>query len=162
MWLQLDSNPQPVWVNGWVFVYKLSGSGFESSCSHIDKFWLNLPSEDSSDRYILEVDLKYSNELHDLHDYYPLTPGKFEINYNILSKHCSNIASKCGIIIGRVNKLFPNLGNKTKNIFYYINLQLCFSMGMKLLSVHRILKFKQFDWLKNTLILIQTKEEFCH
>ena len=24
----------PVWPNGWVFVYELSGSGFESSCSH--------------------------------------------------------------------------------------------------------------------------------
>ena len=23
------------WLNGWVFVYKLSGCGFESSCSHI-------------------------------------------------------------------------------------------------------------------------------
>ena len=36
-WLQLDSNPEPpVWPNGWVFVYKLSGSGFESSCSHLN------------------------------------------------------------------------------------------------------------------------------
>ena len=25
----------PVWRNGGVFVYKLSGFGFESSCSHI-------------------------------------------------------------------------------------------------------------------------------
>ena len=25
----------PVWPNGWVFVYELSGSGFESSCSHL-------------------------------------------------------------------------------------------------------------------------------
>ena len=24
----------PVWLNGWVFVYELSGSGFDSSCSH--------------------------------------------------------------------------------------------------------------------------------
>ena len=32
-WLQLDSNP--VWPNGWVFDYELSGSGFESSCSHL-------------------------------------------------------------------------------------------------------------------------------
>ena len=32
-WLRLDSNP--VWPNGWVFVYELSGSGFESSCSHL-------------------------------------------------------------------------------------------------------------------------------
>ena len=25
-----------VWPNGWVFVYELSGSGFESSCSHLN------------------------------------------------------------------------------------------------------------------------------
>ena len=25
----------PVWPNGWVFVYELSGCGFESSCSHL-------------------------------------------------------------------------------------------------------------------------------
>ena len=25
----------PVWLNGWVFVYKLSGCGFESRCSHL-------------------------------------------------------------------------------------------------------------------------------
>ena len=25
----------PVWPNGWVFVYQLSGSGFKSSCSHL-------------------------------------------------------------------------------------------------------------------------------
>ena len=27
-----------VWSNGWVFIYELSGCGFESSCSHIK--WL--------------------------------------------------------------------------------------------------------------------------
>ena len=32
--LQLDSNP--VWPNGSVFVYELSGCGFESSCSHLN------------------------------------------------------------------------------------------------------------------------------
>ena len=25
-----------VWVNGWVFVYELSGYEFESGCSHVD------------------------------------------------------------------------------------------------------------------------------
>ena len=29
---------QPVWLNGWVFVYKLSGCGFHFSRSH-QKFW---------------------------------------------------------------------------------------------------------------------------
>ena len=26
----------PVWLNGWVLVYELSGCGFESSCSHLN------------------------------------------------------------------------------------------------------------------------------
>ena len=38
----------PVWLNGWMFVYELSGCGFESHCSHliidlcscICEFWL--------------------------------------------------------------------------------------------------------------------------
>ena len=68
-----------------------------------------------------------------------------------------NIASEYGIKIGEVNKLVPNLGNKSKYVVNYRNLQLYLSLGMKLTKIHRILKFKQSDWLKNTLILIQAK-----
>ena len=27
---------RPVWLNGWVFAYELSGCGFESRCSHLN------------------------------------------------------------------------------------------------------------------------------
>ena len=37
-----------------------------------------------------------------------------------------------------VNKLVPNLGNKSKYILYYRNLQLYLLLGMKLVIVHRI------------------------
>ena len=47
--------------------------------------------------YILEVDLEYPNELHDLHNDYPLAPETMEIN--------------------KVNKLTPNLKTKL-SIFY--------------------------------------------
>ena len=28
-----------VWLNGWVFVSKLNGCGFESCCCHLKVFW---------------------------------------------------------------------------------------------------------------------------
>ena len=74
----------------------------------------------------------------------------------MLSKYCSNIANKYGIKIDGVNKLVPNLGNESRYVVHYRSVQLYLSLGIKLTKVHRILKFKQSDWLKKTLMLIQT------
>ena len=109
---------------------------------------MNSISKHSSIGYILDVDLEYPSELHDLHNDYTLGPEKLEISQNMLSIYCSNIANKYGIKIVGVNKSVPNLGNKSKYVVHYRNLQLYLSLGMKLTKVHRILKFKQCDWLK--------------
>ena len=47
-----------------------------------------------------------------------------------------------------VEKLIPNLGNKTNYVVHYRNLQLYLSLGMKLAKIHRVLKFNQSDWMK--------------
>ena len=91
------------------------------------------------------LDLKYLDKLHVLHNDYPLAPEKLEITRNMLSKYCSNIADEYGIKIGGVNKLVPNLGNKSKYVLHYRNLQLYLSLGIRFFSIHRILKFKQSD-----------------
>ena len=109
---------------------------------------MNSISENSSIGYILEIALEYPSELHDLHNDYPLAPEKLEITQNMLSKYCLSIENKYGIKICGVNKLVPNLGNKSKYVVHYRNLQLYLSLGIKLTKVHRILKFKQSDWLK--------------
>ena len=120
-------------------------------------FCLNSISENSSIGYILEVDLEYPSELHELHNDYLVAPEKLEISQNMLSKYWFNIANAYGIKISGVNKFIPNLGNKSKYVVHYRNLQLYLSLGMKLTKINRMLKFKKSDWLKNTLTLIQTK-----
>ena len=42
---------------------------------------MNSIGENSSDGYILQVDLEYPDEMHKLHNYYPLAPEKFEISH---------------------------------------------------------------------------------
>ena len=44
--------------------------------------------------------------------------------------------------------LVPNLDNKNKYVLNYKNLQMQLSLEIKFVSVQRILKFKQSDWLK--------------
>ena len=83
-----------------------------------------------------------------MHNDYLLAPEKLEISHDVLSHCCSNIADKYGIKTDEVNKLVPNLGNKSKYVLHYKNIQLYLSLGMKLVRVHRILKLRQSDWLK--------------
>ena len=115
---------------------------------NINEFDINSINENSDTGYFLEVDPEYPDELHKLHNDYPLALQKLAIPSDMLSKHCKEIADKYKIKVGDVKKLIPNLGNKTKYVLHYRNLQLYISLGMRLTKIHRILKFKQSDWMK--------------
>ena len=82
---------------------------------------------------------------------------------------CQNIVKKNGdkydIKVGDVKKLIPNLDNKTNYAVHYRNLQLYLSLGMKLTKIHRVLKFKQSNWMKkyidfNTKKRMNTAHDF--
>ena len=84
----------------------------------------------------LEVDLEYPEDLHDLHNDYPLAPER--------------------IIIGNVEKLIPNLNNKTNYVVHYENLKLYERLGLKMIKIHRGIKFEESAWLEE-YINLETK-----
>ena len=81
---------------------------------------------------IIEVDLEYSRELHDLHNDYPVAPEKAKVLKNMPSGYCKKIAEKYKISIGQVNKLIPTLKDKKEYVLHYRNLQLYLGLGLKI------------------------------
>ena len=51
-------------------------------------FDVNLISEESPIGYFLEVDLEYPDELHELHNDYPLASKTLAASSDMLSKYC--------------------------------------------------------------------------
>ena len=117
---------------GWAMSEYLPYGEFEW-LKNVDSFDVMSTDEKSDVGYILEVDLEYPKELHEVLNDYPLAPEKITVTNDILKK------------------LIPNLGNKNKYVLHYKNLQLYLSLRIKLTKVYRILKFKQSDWMKKCI-----------
>ena len=132
---------------GWAVSEYLPYSEFEW-LKNVDKLDVMSISEKSSIGYFLEVDLKYPDELHELHNDYPVAPEKLAVTSDMLLNYCKSIADKYDIKTGDVKKLIPNLANKSKYVLHYRNIQLYLSLGIKLAKIQRVLKFKQSDWMK--------------
>ena len=76
---------------------------------------------------ILEVDLEYPKELHNLHHDLPLAPER--------------------VVVNKVEKLIPTLGDKNY-VLHYGNLKQYLEMGLKLSKIHRGVSFNEEAWLK--------------
>ena len=145
---------------GWAMTQYLPYDDFKwMSEEEISEINFDLVSGDSNEGYILEVDLEYPSDLHDLHSDYPLAPEKSKVSDDVLSNYCLGIAKKYGIRVGEVNKLIPNLKSKKNYVVHYRNLQLYKSLGMKVVKIYRvfIIKFKQSDWLKKFVMFSTEK-----
>ena len=160
--MYLDANN----LCGWAMSQYLPTGGFrwmtEKQINNIDLAKYN---ENSEKGLILEVDLEYPKELHDLHNDYPLAAERVCVNKNMLSEYCKKIQKKFNISTGLVHKLIPTLSNKEKYVLHYRNLQLYLDLGLKVKKVHRVLEFNQSPWLKqylnfNTQKRTQAKNSF--
>ena len=68
---------------------------------------------------ILEVDSRYSQDLHDLHNDYPLACEKVKVSKDMLSEYCKRIPEKYNISIGQVKKLIPTLNSTEKYVIHH-------------------------------------------
>ena len=92
-----------------------------------------LCSEDQFEKWrdypcFLEVDLEYPDDLHDLHNDYPIAPERMKI--------------------GKVDKLICNLNDKERYVVHHKTLKFHLKLGLKLKKIHRGIEFDEEDWLK--------------
>ena len=120
---------------GWEMSEYLPYEGLEW-LKNVDEFDVMSISEKSPIGYFLEVDLEYPDELHELHNDYPLAPEKLAVSSDMLSNYCKKIADKYEIKVGDAKRLISDLGNKTNYVVHYRNLQLYLSLGMKLIKIN--------------------------
>ena len=129
----LDANN----LYGWAMCKPLPTSNFKWMDDGELMSWKNYGSSNRGRqrRYacILEVDLEYPKELHDFHNDYPLAPER--------------------LVLGKVEKLVPNLNDKIKYVIHYENLKLYESLGLKITKIHRGVKFEESTWLKQYIDL---------
>ena len=130
----LDANN----LYGWAMSRKLPTHGFRWMTPSELEYWGYLTC-------IVEVDIEYPMELHDLHNDYPLAPDHLHM--------------------GTVEKLIPNLQRKENYVVHYEALKTYEKYGLKVSKVHRGIVFHDSPWMKpyillNTKLRMQSKNAF--
>ena len=156
--MYLDANN----LYGWAMSQYLPTGGFKwLSQKKIDILNLATYAKDGEKGLILEVDLEYPKELHDLHNSYPLAPEQIKVQKDMLSNYCKQIAEKYQISTGLVTKLIPTLNKKEKYVLHYRNLQLYMDLGLKVSKIYRVLEFDQSPWLKKYIDFNTEKRKYA-
>ena len=97
---------QPLPVGNFRFLSQEEIAGFDL---------MSVPSHGDTG-YIVECDLKYPPELHDLHSDYPMAPEHLTVSPDMLSDFCREIKAENW---KPMQKLVPNLFDKTNYVCHY-------------------------------------------
>ena len=89
-------------------------------------------NEKSDKRYSLEVDVQYTEKLHELH------------NLSFLPKRKET---------EKIEKLVANLHDKTKYVIHIRNLKQALNHGLVLKKIHRMIRLNQNFWLKSYIAM---------
>jgi len=124
----LDANN----LYGWVMSQPLPLNNFKWMTENDQSNCLQI-SDQVGKGCILEVDLEYPKELHNLHNDLPLAPER--------------------VVVNKVEKLIPTLSDKKNYVLHESNLKQYLEMGLKLSKIHRGISFNEEAWLKPYIAL---------
>ena len=136
----LDANN----LYGWAMIQKLPTDGFKRinivKPGKIGRFVRH-----SNEGYLLEIDISYAKELHDLHNDFPFMCEKMKIN--------------------KVEKLVPNLYDKKKYVIHIKASDQALKHGLILEKVHMVIEINRSAWLAPYInfkreLRTQAKNEF--
>lgn len=128
---------------------KLPQSDFTwMSEEEIKNFDIDCVDLDGEEGYILECDLKYPKKLHKKHDNLPLAPEIIQVGFENLSPY----AKKALLLTDSKKKykdvkLISSFHEHKNYVVHAKNLKLYKDLGLEILSVSRILKFKQSNFI---------------
>lgn len=108
-----------------------------TNLNEIDEHWIADIEDNGDYGYIFEADVDYPQILHDLHSDFPFLPESV-VPPNSNSK---------------IKKLIPHLSPKLKYVVHYKSLKQAIHYGLRVLKIHRVLKFKQSFWLRPYILL---------
>ena len=102
-------------------------------------------TEESDERYFVEVGVQVLEKLHKIYDGIPFLPERMKM--------------------AKVEKLVANLHGKTEYVIHIRNLKQALNHGLVFIKVHRVIKFDQNTLLKphidmNTGLIKKAKNDF--
>jgi hypothetical protein len=125
----------------------------DAECEQVD--WL-AQTDDQDYGYFVECDVHYPDELHDLHDDYPLAPERITVEDHLLSEHQERLRGRYAMSHTATPKLVPNFFDKKKMLIHYRNLKFYIKHGLVITKMHRGIRFRQSKWLE---LYIRTNTE---
>ena len=143
--MYLDANN----LYGWAMSQKLPEKDFIwMTEQQLEEFDVTTIPDDADTGYILEVDLHYPPDIHDVHNDLPVAPECMEISEEELSPYSQQLRNNLNIRGKPCKKLMPNLHDKERYVIHYRNLKLYLELGLVITKLHRGIEFQQSFWLR--------------
>ena len=127
--------------------------------AEIDGLDIMQVADDAEVGYIIEADIEYPRELHDLHSDLPVAPEKKTVQIDEHSPYTQHLSRKLQLKGKPQQKLVPTLSNKEKYVLHYTNLKYYIQQGLKLTKIHRVASFQQGYFLRDYISLNTEKRK---